>query len=102
MTMEICHAYTHRPIRLSATRRYTWDQVRAMCKRVSGPFSLNVEDKFIPIPDESTLRFACQASAAYHDWVAYNVPEEDGFCEEMAEIERKVLDEMEDVSDYQY
>lgn len=100
MTLEICHTRTRTPVRLSATRRYTWDEVRAKCKQ--GPFSLKVEGKLIPILDESALLMACQASAAYHDWVAYNVPEEDGFSEEMAGIEDKILSEMEDGMDEHY
>lgn len=102
MPLEICHAITRAPVYLSATHRYTWDEVRAKCKRSQGPFSLKVEGKFIPILDESALLIACQACAAYHDWVAYNAPEDDGFKDEMAEIEHKILLDMDDSMEENY
>jgi hypothetical protein len=97
--MDLCHSHARLPIRLSSTRRYLWEEVRAKCRRVSGPFWLKVQGKLIPVRDEAALVMACQASAAYHDWVAYNAPEDDGFSKEMAERELCVAAEMEDMSD---
>jgi hypothetical protein len=96
--MELCHHWCKRPIPLSSTRRYTPEQIRDKCRRVSGPFWLRVEDKVIQVRGEICLRFACEVSAAYHDWVAYNVPENDGFAEDMAEREAKIQLHMEDPS----
>lgn len=73
--MELCHSFQHRAIPLRATRKYDWTEVRSMCQRVTGPFWLRVEGQLIPIQGEESLDLACQVSAAYHDWVAYNAPE---------------------------
>jgi hypothetical protein len=96
---ELCHSYGHRNLPLSATRRYQWEEVRAMCKRVSPPFWLRVEGRLIPIQNEGELRMACKVSAAYHDWVAYNALEDDGFSEDMAEREARIAAEMEEPDD---
>jgi hypothetical protein len=40
------------------------------------------------------LQLACKVSAAYHDWVAYNAPEDDGFHEDMEEREQKIAQEI--------
>lgn len=47
--MELCHSWDKRPIRLSATRRYTAEEMREKCKRVTPPFWLRVEDKLIQV-----------------------------------------------------
>ncbi len=51
--MELCHHWCKRPIQLSSTRRYTREQIREKCRRVSGPFWLLVwllvEDKVIQV-----------------------------------------------------
>jgi hypothetical protein len=96
--MELCHGQWAQPVRLSSTRRYTPQEIRGMCKRVLGPFWLRVEGKLIQVHGEECMRLACEVSAAYHDWVAYNVPEDDGFCEDMAERERRVQARMEEPS----
>lgn len=88
--MELCHGWAKLPIPLSATRRYTPWEIRERCRRTTGPFWLRVENKDIMVPSEVCLEFACQVSAAYHDWVAYNAPEDDGFAADMAERERVV------------
>lgn len=75
--MDLCHSYQHRVMPLRATRKYDWTEVRSMCQRVTGPFWLRVEGQLIPIQGEESLDLACQVSAAYHDWVAYNAPDHD-------------------------
>lgn len=72
--MELCHSYQHIPIPLSATRKYHPEQIKDMCKRVTGPFWLRIEGKLIPLDGDACMTLACQVSAAYHDWVAYNAP----------------------------
>ena len=98
LRMDLCHGQWPQPVRLSSTRRYSPQEIRAMCKQVLGPFWLRVEGKLIPVHGEGCLRLACEVSAAHHDWVAYNVPEDDGFIEDMAERERLVQAHMEDPS----
>ncbi len=88
--MELCHSYYHLPLRLWATRRYEWEEIQAMCKKVTGPFWLRVEGTLIPLEDEVSLALACKVSSAYHDWVAYNAPEDDGFRQEVEDIEAKL------------
>lgn len=94
--MELCHGLAKAPIRLSATKKYAPWEIHERCKRTTGPFWLRVEDKVIPVPSAVCLEFACQVSAAYHDWIAYNAPEDDGFEEDMAERERVVQMHMDD------
>ncbi len=94
--MELCSGWSKQPIVLSSTQRYHPGQILAKCKRRQGPFWLRVEDRMIPVVGESCLAFACQVSAAYHDWVAYNAPEDDGFAADMAERERMVQEHMEE------
>lgn len=95
--MELCHGWWAQPVRLSSTQRYTPEEIRAKCKRVLGPFWLRVEGKLIQVHG-GELRLACEVSAAYHDWVAYNAPPDDGFCEDMAEREERVRLHMEEPS----
>lgn len=97
---ELCHSHWHMPIKLSATRRYQWEEIRDMCRRKVPPYSLRVEGKLIPITSESQLQLACMVSSAYHDWLAYNVPEEDGFSADMCERETRILAEMQDDDGY--
>ena len=65
-------------------------RIRALCKQVLPPFWLHVEGKHIPVVGEPCLQLACQVSAAYHDWLAYNVPEDDGFGRDMLEREQRI------------
>jgi hypothetical protein len=58
-----------------------------------------VEGALIPITNEAQLQLACRASSAYHDWLAYNVPEDDGFSADMREREQRILAEMQDDGD---
>lgn len=97
---ELCYSHGHIPLSLSATRHYEWEQVRAMCKRVSPPFSLRVEGCLIPLQNETELRLACKVSAAYHSWLAYNAPIDDGFSKDMQEREALIAAEMEQPDDY--
>ena len=39
---------------------------------------------------------ACEVSAAYHDWLAYNAQEDDGFCKDMEAREERVRQRMEE------
>ena len=96
--MELCHSWSVRPIRMSSTRRYTPDEVRGMCKRVSGPVWLRVEGTLIQVHGEACLQLACAVSSAYHDWLAFNAPEDDGFAEDMAEREERVQQHMDEPS----
>ena len=82
--MELCYGGKHVRLSLSATKRYTPEQIRAMCRKVVGPFHLVVQGSPIAIHGEECMLLACHACAAYHDWVAYNVPLDDGFEEDMA------------------
>ena len=69
-----------------------------MCKKVTGPFWLRVEGKLIAVRGEACLQLACEVSSAYHDWLAYSVPEADGFTEDMAQREERVRQHMEEPS----
>jgi len=93
-SMELCHGWDARPFRLWSTRRYREDEIRQMCSRVCGPFWLRVEGQLIRVHGEAALGLACGVSAAYHDWIAYNVPEDDGFQKDMAMRELKVEQHM--------
>ena len=94
--MDLCHGWARVPIRLSATRKYMPWELRAKCKGATPPYWLRVEGKVIPVTSESALQLACHASAAYHDWLAYNAPEDDGFAEDMAERERRIQAHMDE------
>ena len=95
-SMELCHSWSKRPIKLSATRRYTPEEVREKCKRASAPYWLRVEGKLIQVHGEACLQLACQVSAAYHDWLAFNAAEDDGFGKDMAAREERVRQHMEE------
>lgn len=86
-SMELCHGYQHIKMQLSATRKYDWTEIKDMCSRVTGPFWLHVEGTLVPIKGNEILDFACQVSAAYHDYIAYNAPYDDGFSADMRERE---------------
>jgi len=94
--MELCHSWSHRRIPMSSTRRYSPEEVRLMCKRVSGPFWLRVEGTLVQVHGEACLQLACAVASAYHDWLAYNAPEDDGFARDMAEREERIQRHMEE------
>jgi hypothetical protein len=94
--MELCFSRNYIPIPLSATKRYTPEQIREACRRKTGPFYLVVDGKRIEIKGEDCLMLACQVSCAYHDWIAYNAPLDDGFEEDMAMREAIIAAELED------
>jgi hypothetical protein len=85
--MELCYGGKHVPIALSATRRYTPEEIREMCRKVKGPFCLNVQSTPIMVYGEECMMLACHVCSAYHNWLAYNAPEDDGFEEDMANRE---------------
>lgn len=64
------------------------------CNRLGGPFWIRVEGTLIPLEGEDALRVGCQVCAAYHDWVAYNAPYDDGFNEDMKEREQRIRSEL--------
>lgn len=95
--MEMCCGWNKTPIRLSSTRKYHGHEILAKCKRQQGPYWLRVQgNQVIQVEGEICLLFACDVSAAYHDWVAYNALEDDGFAEDMAERESRIRDSMAD------
>lgn len=65
-----------------------------MCRRVCGPFWLRVESQLIPVHGEDCLRLACEVSSAYHDWLAYNAPDNDGFSEDFEAREELIIAQM--------
>jgi hypothetical protein len=88
--MELCHSYQHVIIPLRATRRYTWEILRDMCKRRTGPFWLRVEGTLVALESETALQTGCKVCSAYHDWVAYNVSSySDGSDEDMPTVDDK-------------
>jgi hypothetical protein len=82
--MDLCYSRQHIAIPLSATRRYTWERIRDLCKRRGGPFWLRVEGTLVALESEEALRTGCKVCAAYHDWLAYNAPCSDGFDEDVS------------------
>jgi len=58
-----------------------------MCKRLSPPFWLDVENTFIPVTTPQELAFACHVSSAYHNSIAYNALYDDGFASDMQQRE---------------
>jgi hypothetical protein len=81
--MEICHGRDRIPLFLSSTKRYTPEEIKDMCSHWAGPFFLKVEGKCISVCGDECMLLACQVCSAYHEWLAYNVPPEDGFAADM-------------------
>jgi hypothetical protein len=54
---------------------------------VSPPFWLDVENTMVPIATTQELAFACHVSSAYHNSIAYNAVEDDGFLSDMQQRE---------------
>lgn len=94
--MKLCFGWQRRPVRLSATAHIIPEALLAGLSRYVGPPEsrlrgvrpvwLDVEGTHILIPP-GAFWFACQAAAAYHNAVAYNVPEDDGFEADMRQRE---------------
>lgn len=81
--MEICHGISRRPIPLRATRKYCPEEILSMCLGCSPPYYIRVEDTLVGLRSNERLQLACEISSAYHNWVAYNAPDDDGFLAEM-------------------
>lgn len=92
--MELCFGWSHERVPLSATRHYNPEEIRALCKRRSRPFWLSVEGKMVQVQGKECLEMACNIASVYHNQIAYNAQSDDGFCEEMAEVERAVQTRM--------
>ena len=92
--MNICHGWSHRRMPLSATRKYSQDEMMAMCKRLSPPYWLDVENTFIPVKNMQDLAFACNVSSAYHNAIAYNALDDDGFISDMQQREMAFRDSL--------
>ena len=97
-SMELCYSWSQIPLRLSATTRYSAWEIREKCRHVTPPFWLRVEGQTIPVSNEACLQLACRVSSAYHDWLAYNAPEDDGFLQDMHAREMKIQAHMEEPS----
>lgn len=91
--VEICHGLSRRCIPLRATRKYLPEEIMALCKGCTPPYYIVVENTVIPVIGDDCLALACHVSSAYHNWVAYNAQEDDGFSLEMAENEARLLGE---------
>jgi hypothetical protein len=96
--MELCHSWAHIPIRFSTSSRITPDQIRERCNKVTHPLWLHIENTKILVVGEECTWLACQVSAAYHNWLAYNAPDDDGFAADMEEREARIALHMEEPS----
>lgn len=90
--MNLCHGWSKRRVPLSATRKYCQEELLLFCKRLSPPFWLDVENKFIPVTTPQELAFACHVSTAYHNSIAYNALDDDGFASDMLQREMAFTD----------
>lgn len=88
--IEIGHGLPRRVIPLSATRKYFPEQVMELCRRSSPPYYIIVENTFIPLNGPECLELACNITSAYHNGIASNAPEDDGFTEEIQRIEAEI------------
>lgn len=87
--IEIAHGIPRRVIPLSATRKYLPEQVMALCRRCSPPYYISVENTLIKLDTPDCLELACHVASAYHNGIASNAPDYDGFSEEMEELEAR-------------
>lgn len=94
MSVELCHGWAKRPVQLSATRLYYPEQIEQICDRLLPPLWLRIGDRHIRVEDPLERKMAYAAAAAYHESIASSAAGHDGFEEEMAEIERDVLERM--------
>ena len=88
--IEIAHGGPRRPIPLSATRKYFPEHIMDLCRRSTPPYYITVENTTILVNGPDCLELACTIAAAYHNGIAYNAPEDDGFTEEMDKIEAEI------------
>ena len=79
-------------MKFRATRKYQWEEVESMCGKVLGPFWISVEGTLIPLENKEALAIGCQVVSAYHNWLAYNAPDDDGFIEDMQEREQVIAE----------
>jgi hypothetical protein len=96
--MLLSHTWARRPIPLSSTRHYHPEEVEAKRRRHTGPHWLTVEGTHIPLDSPDDMSLACRAVSAYHNYVAYNVPPDDGFAREVLVLEAKWQQHMEESS----
>lgn len=85
--VDICHGLPRRRIPLQATRKYMPEEIMAMCRGASPPYYILVENTMIPIKENACLALACEISSAYHNWVAYNAPDDDGSTTDTEDFE---------------
>jgi DNA primase catalytic subunit len=93
--IDLRHGWNHIPLRLSGTRRYHAEEVFTLIHRHRRPIWLYVDGHRIALPTRDAEWVACQAAAAYHNYLAHSAPEPDGFAEEIAESEARVRAHME-------
>ena len=94
--MQLHATWRQIDVGMSATRGVHADELLERIRLCSPPYWLSVEGTFIRLSSRGELWVACQAVAAEHNAIAYNVPEDDGFAQEIADIEARVQAHLED------
>jgi hypothetical protein len=96
--IDLRYGWNHIPIRLSVTRRYLAEEVFARVNTRTGPIWLYVDGQRIALPTRDAVWVGCQAVGAYHNYIAHNAPQPDGFAQEMAAAEARARAHMEAAS----
>lgn len=90
MTIELLYGHPRRVLRMHATRRYLGEQILARLQTLASrqqQLSLRIENILIPLAP-ADLRLAAEAAAAYHNQICYNIPPDDGWMHETAQMEQ--------------
>ena len=98
MTLRILFGHPPRPLRLYATRRYTWDEIHWRLQSLANRRQLlwiQVENTVIGLGG-GDLRLAAELSAAYHNEISYNAPPDDGWADETARMQEAAEQHMRD------
>ena len=89
--MMISYGYQKHPLQMWSTRHYTPDYIYRVCIRQAKPYWFQGGDHvYHKIHNPRELYRACKEVAEYHNYIAYNVPEEDGFAADMEERELRI------------
>ena len=94
--MQLHATWRQIDVGMSATRGVHADELLERIRLCSPPYWLSVEGTFIRLPCHHELLLACRVVAAEHNAIAYNMPEDDGFAQEIADIEARVQAHLED------
>lgn len=97
--MKLCFGHRPHPFTLDSTRHYLPEELECKAFRLfenNQIITLQIENEYIPVVTHEEVSFACKIASSYHNQISSNVPQDDGWNTETAEMESLAVKHMTD------